>query len=305
MATKAKPNKTKKEQHTPDYYPVQRTIELGVDGGSFSSGTPAVGDMGKLLSIRNRRLYRYGMKYQIKVDLQTRETTASPYSFEVYALSNNWDVQRAFALAKETYDEAYSDEKQKSGVVPGRWRDFRVFHGISGALVLDPMVHVQTTLLPTPENNGEHPVSSVDVNGTDTEFSWTSAGGRLNILNEWANAGRAAQRPTNKSVAAPYDGVNADDLSNSEFSNLQTDGDNPPYNIVTNPNQWVRVGTLRVDATTGLQRLSTGYFDAPCGVFVVVNTSTSGSDMANSIVTVTAKSGDYKGVLAEKMCQEE
>jgi hypothetical protein len=57
--TTKKPKKTvSKKQHSPDYYPIQRNIALGRDGGNLS-GTTTV-DAGKVLSIVNRRLYRYG-----------------------------------------------------------------------------------------------------------------------------------------------------------------------------------------------------------------------------------------------------
>ena len=50
MAQKKKaPAKRTKKQHTPDYYPVQRKIPLGVDG-SLLTGT-CVGHAGNLLSI--------------------------------------------------------------------------------------------------------------------------------------------------------------------------------------------------------------------------------------------------------------
>ena len=112
MASSKKSTKTtrSKKQHTPDYYPVQRKIPLGVFDSSISATT--TGDAGRLLSIANRRLMRYGMNYQIKIDLEPNAAySGGPFAVDVYALSNTWDVQRSFALAKKTHDEAHADEK--------------------------------------------------------------------------------------------------------------------------------------------------------------------------------------------------
>lgn len=289
-----------KKQHTPDYYPVSRQIPVGVFGSAITPGDN-VGDAGKLLSIYNRRLYRYGMRYQIKIDLDVDQGIAVPYEVEVYALNDNWDVQRAFALAKATYDAAYADELTKSGVAPARWRDFRVFHGLASANELDPVRYDGTNLAAVVTNEGEHNISSVDIGGTDTEFSWRAVGGRLGILAEWQHAGRTSADPASKSANAPYDGVNADDMSDIEYDRLQNDGDIPPYSQTSSGDMFVKIGTLRVDPVSGAQRLSTGYFDAPCGLFVLKNTQP--GNLPNGLITMTAKAGDHKGISAQKMCQ--
>lgn len=302
MAKKAPVKKTAtKKQHTPDYYPVMRQIPVGVFGSAITPGDN-VGDAGKLLSIYNRRLYRYGMRYQIKIDLDVPVGIAVPTEIEVYALNDNWDVQRAFALAKETYDAAYADELSKSGVAPARWRDFRVFHGLASATDLDPVRYDGTNLAAVVANEGEHNVSSVDVGGVDTEFSWRATGGRLGIIAEWQHAGRTSADPASKSANAPYDGVNADDLSDIEYDRLQNDGDLPPYSQTSSADMFVKIATLRYEPSpTGLQRLSTGYFDAPCGLFVLKNTQP--GNLQNGAVIMTAKAGDHKGISAQKMCQ--
>lgn len=304
MAKKAPAKKTStKKQHTPDYYPVQREIPLGVFDSAISATT--VGDAGRLLSIANRRLMRYGMNYQIKIDLDPVNTIATAYQVEVFALTNNWDVQRAFALAKATWDEAHADELKASGQgQKARWIDFRVAHDVTGGVDLDPVRYDQQTLAAVVTNDGEHIDSTVDDGGTEKRFSWaiTSGASTLNILEEWSHAGRTAADQNTISTNAPYDGVNSDTMSDIEMNNLGNDGNNPPYSQTSHADLFTKVGTLRYQpGPEGMQRLSTGYFDAPCGLFVLKTTAT--GNLPNGIISMTAKAGDYKGVSAERMCQ--
>ena len=312
MAAKKKMSKTSrsKKQHTPDFYPVQRTIPLSgtiAGNGGLVTGT-MVADAGRLLSNVNRRLYRYGNLYQIKLDLDN-VTAAIDTSFdiEVFALRNNWDVQRAYALAKKVYDEAYEDELKATGSANlARWRDFRVSDGVSGAVDLFPVRRDSASLTRVIDDNGEFVLSAVDDGGTEKFFTWGNASASsIDITNEWTQAGRTAADPAVISTTAPYAGVNSDGMSDIEHQNLGNDGNNPPYDDQAVTDQLYRVATLRYEATPtqglGLQRLSTGYFDAPCGLFVI--RVTSGVNLGSGTISMTVKSGDYKGVHAKGMCQ--
>ena len=303
MATKKSMSKSArkvtKKQHTPDYYPIVKRMALGVDGATLSGNV--VCDTGKLLSISNRRLYRYGMKYEVKVDLDMSLVTADT-SVDVYCLANNWDVQRAFALAKKVYDEAYADERAMSTGQLARWSDFRIQSGVNSATEADPCTFDNATLALSVQNFGEHDFSSVDVGGTEKFFTWGAATSSLiDITNEWIEAGKTSADPAVLSTAAPYAGVNSDQLSDKEQEHLADHGNNPPYNATADSDALVKVATLHFrPAPHGTQRLSTGYFHAPCGL-VILKTN---SSMSNGSVMLEAKSGDYKGVAASKMCQE-
>ena len=143
-----------KKQHTADYYPIQRNIALGLDGGTLI-GTTTV-DAGKVLSIVNRRLYRYGKLYNLKIDLDVDVGVGVDTEVEVYALANIWDIQRAYALAKKTYDEAYADERSLGSGQIARWSDFRIATGVDGANELDPVTFDRDSLALTVKNDGEH-----------------------------------------------------------------------------------------------------------------------------------------------------
>ena len=303
MASQKNTSKTKKtatkKQHTPDYYPVQRSMPLGVNGGTITGTMQS--DAGRVLSQVNRRLYRFGNLYQIKLDLDIPGTSlGTAVDIEVYALRNTWDVQRAFALAKKTYDEAYADERNVSSQ-KARWSDFRVSSGVSGATVLNPMMYDNASLAAGVETAGEFTVSQVDKGGTDTFFTFGSAAANsLDIFDEWVRADRVSTTPATITTTTPYDGVNSDDMSNIEMENLGQNGNQPPYSQSSPSDMLVKVATLRYEpGPDGLQRLSTGYFDAPCGLFVL---KTAGN-IPNGYVHFTAKAGEYKGIAAHSMCQ--
>lgn len=301
MVAKKTPVRKTKKQHTPDYYPVVRETYLGDDVNGAFTGTHA-GDAGQILSIVNRRLYRYGKLYQLKVDLDIPSTFAGEAVVEVYALRNNWDTQRAFALAKSVFDEAYEDELKMGTGNLARWRDFRIASGVTGAGVIDPVKYDNATLAIAVENEGEHALSSVDKAGTETFFTWGNGSATaLSVPGEWSNAGRTASDPNIISTTAPYDGVNSDQLSDIEQEHLGDLGNVPPYSPSSASDLMTKVATLYFRAgAIQMSKLSTGYFNAPCGLFVVkVNTT-----LPNGYLKLSAKSGDYKGVHALSMCQE-
>lgn len=306
MAGKKSTSKSiKKKQHTPDYYPVQRRIPLGTtDAAQGHLGGTTVGDCGKMLSIANRRLYRYGNCYRMKIDLDPSVANTAAFDVEVFALRNTWDVQRAYALAKKVYDEAYADELKNTGSANvARWRDFRVNDGVAGAIDLHPCVYDNATLANTVTDDGEFQLSAVDVGGTEKNFTWGNAGGTtIDIKTEWIQAGRTGADPNVVSTNAPYEGVNSDGMSDIEQGNLGADGNNPPYSQDALSDQLVRVATLRYEpAPDGMQRLSTGFFDAPCGLFVLKTTA--GVNTTNGNYVLTIQGGDYKGVMAHGMSQ--
>jgi len=303
MATKKAPAKGKKrsvtkKQHTPDYYPVDRSIMVGVDGASLNGNV--CHDTGKLLSIVNRRLYRQSKCYQVKLDLDPDVTLAAATEVEVYALRNNWDVQRAVALAKATYDEAHADERKIAGSNVARWNDFRVQNGITN-IFSDPVTYDDSLALAV-DNVGEHSFSTVDDAGTEKFFSCAPAvANTLNIFSEWIESGQVSTSPSTPQTTVPYAGVNSDDHSNIEMANLGQDGNSPPYRVTAQQDNWVKVATLYFrPAPDGMQRLSTGFFDAPLGLIVTKHNSS----QSNGSLKLTVKSGDYKGVHAPSMFQE-
>ena len=90
-----------------------------------------------------------------------------------------------------------------------------------------------------------------------------------------------------------------DDADMADF--LQTRGELPPYNAegVGASAPWVEVAQL--SAATTAQKLSTGFFDAPCG-FVLIVPQFATSDELDTL-SWSVQSGDYKGVHAPSMLE--
>jgi hypothetical protein len=84
---------------------------------------------------------------------------------------------------------------------------------------------------------------------------------------------------------------------------LQTAGNEPPYdaNGVNASSPWVKVAEL--SAATTAQKLSTGFFKAPCG-FVLIAAGANGDEIpVMRHMHLTAKAGVYKGVHAPSMLE--
>lgn len=279
-----------------DYYPVQRQMDLR------SSATEVdyyLLDTGRCLSVQNKRLYRQGKTYVCKVDLEPGHADAQ---YDVYALVDTWYIQKAWQLAKATYDKATADERAvMSKQQLARWEDFRVQAGLSG--------WVSGQLLPAPYSNGM--ASAADTageflrsritlaDGTTTRFfTWAgTAGSDLGILEEYDKSGDTDLAPSTSSANKAYAGTDSD-VTESQMDALADFGNAPPYDATAmNPRVWVRIGRLNAVAAHG--KLSTGYFNAPCGLVVVRPTVASTPIAAQLSLTVQA--GNYKGVKAHNM----
>jgi len=292
------------------YFPVQRKMQL-----AFLGAAPLVtgyGDAGSMLSRTNNRLYRYGKLYELKLDLSAASTAGT--TFEIFALPNTWYIQKAFEHAKMAYDKAYEEEKMLVNPTNiARWRDFRIrmgqyasFGGLAGAdqwayPVTFDVANVRTTN-GTPSLGGDFPDSFVvDADGTTKHFSWgqTSNATQYNVLGEYDLAGNQTRSPATGTGTMPYEGLQADS-SAAEASALQTQGQDPPYNATTFPQEWVKVGELYVGAN-GAQKLSTGFFHAPCGVFIIRTSGSSIGADAGDNISLEVRAGKYKGVSALNM----
>ena len=152
-----------------EYLPVQRKIPIGTAGTSLYG----LVDCGRLLSTSNHRLYRYGKRYNLKIDIDP--SIAATQTIEVWALADTWVVQKAFEEAKRVFDKAYTNERENlSAKAVARWFDFRASIGVTG----DTMYAVRTTD-PNPGTlvlltDGEFDNSIVeDQAGVIRAFSWS------------------------------------------------------------------------------------------------------------------------------------
>lgn len=287
------------------HYPVVRTYPLS-EGAAFSNNARRIIDVGKTLSQANRRLYRYGRYYNVKIDLEADSNT----QFDVFALRDDWAVQKGFQLAFEAYQKATADERaMMSESQIARWEDFRIDDNVPGAVPVGPVLSEtgnETYLIA----QGEHAITSVvDATGVQHTFVWTGTGANVyNILAEYDKAGNAQTTP--QSLVAgnelPYIDLESD-VDGLQANNLEAFGDNPPYDRdgVNAEDPFVKIATL-VSNSPNAQKLSTGFFDAPCGLVMIVQNDTAGSPTPSDIrgrYSLTVKSGDYKGVHAPSMLE--
>jgi hypothetical protein len=286
-----------------EYFPVVRKMEVAFQGGV--SPTFAYGDAGAMLSRVNNRLYRYGKKYDIKFDVSAALPAGT--TIEVFALSNSWYVQKAFEEAKAVFDQAYENEMEninKTNVA--RWRDFRAKLTVNASYSLGeswayPAVRrlspINTVQVITDGNFADSLVE--DSTGTTRHFTWSNAvdATQYGILQQYDLAGNQTRNPNLSTATMPYADLEADS-SAVEGAALQADGQDPPYGATAFPDPFVKVGELTV-GINGQTRLSTGFFHAPCGVFVIRSSSTI-ADIGDNL-TLEVRAGDYKGVSAPNM----
>lgn len=275
------------------HYPVVRKAPI-----SSGSAANTLVDTARHLSVLNRRLYRFGRNYEVKVDI--RNDTGGQIS--VFALRDDWAVQKAFQMAYKEYLENTSDERKKLGSNQvARWEDFRVEDGLTLAVNNSRPVMHQAGGGSSVLNAGEFALSKVvDGGGQERTFTWGAGSStKYGLLEEYDKVANSHDTPDQIVADAPYANIDTD-VDDATHDNLQSDGDAPPYDKTgcnaTTP--WVRVGVL--GQTGGAQKLSTGYFTAPCGLILLAGFSDTGSGYP---VDVEVKSGDYKGVHASSMLE--
>ena len=284
--------KTKKSSGAKRHYPVVRRAELG---STSENQAVRLLDSAAELSKLNRRLYRYARVYPVSIS--TRPGTTGV--IEVYALRDDWAVHQGLQHAYKAYLAATADERanmSKSQIA--RWEDFRCHDGIAGAFnplnakLQDPTFTGGGSRL----TSGEFTLTEVvDASGTTRQFTWgTPSGSEYGILQEYDKAGNAQPTPSSlvSGAAGPYSGLE-DGNDADVYTDLEAVGNEPPYDAtgVNAGTPWVKVGTIGTGAAD--QKLSTGFFNAPCGLVVLVGPA---NDWNSDQITFEVKAGQYKGV---------
>ena len=275
------------------HYPVQKRIVCSLPLPQ-PAGSAFVMRYDKLASNVNHRLYRQSRNYCLKVDIDADLPDGG--IVEVYALQDTWMNMKAYQLAKATFDENSMEELEQLGSSRARWNDFRVDHGFTATEFEAEGFGSAGSARYTA---GEYVLSEVsDAAGTANTFRWVGTGGNtFNIIDEYDATGNTDATPSSVLTAVAYDGL-TDEVDDAQMEHLSDDGNNPPYSNASIENQvFVKVATLHVDST-GTSKLSTGYFNAPCGlVYLNITGGLDGNNIVSKIA-VESKGGDYKGVHA-------
>jgi len=281
------------------HYPVQRVMRVEPDNSQI--GTTYELNVERYLSKSNRRLYRQARTYSVKIDI---DPDASQVMY-VYALADTWTHARALKMAYASYLENGASERRdiKEKNI-ARWEDFRVLSGLNSGHTIPRNFLTPGTV--SPLIAGEFETSLVfDSAGNQRTFDWTGSTtpGSYSILDEYDKAGNFQPSPTTTTGDMPYDDLMADD-SAAMANALQVRGNIPPYRAAGTQAPWVLVGVLQSEksvASSG-SRLSTGYFNAPCGIVAIVADTGAIVPEANRL-SMTVKAGDYKGVHAPSMLE--
>jgi hypothetical protein len=274
-------------------YAVQRHIEVQ----PLTNGSKQYLDVAKALSECNHRLYRQSRVYRCKINHFGDPTDAG--SLDVYVLRDTWMLQKAYQMAKDAYDKNMSEER--ADISPSniaRWQDFRVAlnPASSGYTEVLPVIRSNGTLNMTSLSNGEFANSVVyKEDGTAMDFGFYGASSRWSIVEQYDRTADVDSKPSNTvsgSDINPY-GALDDDNQQAARNDLQERGNAPPYdpNSLDGDKLFRKVGTL--GARGGAQKLSTGFFDAPLGLIIMVPTAMGDTD---DLYELEVQSGDYKGV---------
>ena len=298
MAKKAKGSTTRrKSAKTKKHYPVIRKFNVGSSAGQGQTNTLL--QASDLASKMNHRLYRQGMYYDLKLDLNPNATDV----VHVYCLADSWMNQKAWSLAYQTYlNNSLEEEGRRS-----RWSDFRVKATLASSTGALPLAYnMATNTAPTQFTAGEFVNSQVrSAAGVAKEFTWDSpaASNNFGILAEYSNTFNADADPESIITDLAYVEVNGDEMDADQYEHMQDAGNEPPYNAdgVSDTTPWVHVATL--DASDA-QKLSTGYFRALCGFVCLVGYNKSGTpsdpnDPTAPTLSIEYKAGSYKGLSAE------
>ena len=125
------------------------------------------------------------------------------------------------------------------------------------------------------------------------------------MLEEYDKTGDTDLAPSTISSSNAYAGTDSG-VHELQMDALADRGNSPPYNAEDfNTSIWVKVATLDNSSAGspsvqgGHSRMTTGYFNAPCGL-VVLRPSVPDTSL-DGLISMTVKAGDYKGVAAMNM----
>lgn len=263
-----------------------------------AAGSPAgILDVGQTLSRTNHRLYRQGRNYCQRLTLDPSATT----TYNVFALRDDWMFHNAWKKAYQTFMNNHKEELQQLRDGAARWFDFRINDSITVGVEMQPVRYDINTLgaaTPLKANYGEFEFSHLfaeDGTSRGLNVQLTSPGISYGILHEYDKMGSTDLDPNVPEIQAAYEEID-DDLKSAAVEQLQTEGNAPPYStnsyIAAAP--FVKVAQIGI-AASGAQRLSTGYFNAPCGLIILIPSS--GDISAGAVeLCLEMKPGKYKGV---------
>lgn len=283
------------------YYPVQLSARLS-DFTAASANIRLI-EYDRILGPINRRQYRQSRVPSLKIDVDQGSGLAQA-GVKVYCLRNTWDMHGAYRFAMEQYYNAMKEELDMAAGSRGRWLDFRVQANI-GADLLCPRVEDQPTspagsFTPNRLTTGDFTYSSVyDASGVQKVFvtsDTASSATEWSIFEEWSRKDQVQESPAGASQTMPYRDIQ-EDTDENNYDLMRNIGDAPPYSAVSENDMWMQVAEIG-ETAAGVQKLTTGFFEAPLGIVVLVSAGFTAGQEQNHPLTLTCQKGDYKGIKA-------
>ena len=286
---------TKKSSKGKSYYPVVRGAKLN---SQVNTAVVRRIDVPAELSKLNRRLYRYARSYDVKIDMRH---SAPEGQYVVYALRPDWAMHKGLQMAYQQYVKNTEHERENLGNRQvARWEDYRCDHGLGSHEQAVSLLNT-AALAGVRLDSGEFDLSAVvDASNTQRTFTWGTAGaGEYSILEEYGKVANAQREPVTLEAVAPYVDIDSE-VNETTHDDLQDRGNLPPYdaNGVNHTAPFVQVAVL--GATAGAQKLSTGYFEAPCGIVIIQSAV---PDYSSELFEFEVKSGNYKGVSSHSLLE--
>ena len=259
-------------------------------------------DIGQCLSMINHRLYRQGRMYKVRVSITSPIAVAGA---AVTTLPDSWWARRAYNKMRGIWmSKVEARKKILGGTSVGRWNDFKIGYdnthraAFGSAKLPEEVTDATGSQNALTAGNSQWELSVLNDNeGTATSFCMLGTSTTSGVL----KLVKAYQDITNVFSPDPEEtgsGVNvyADfyaDHNLNEDDSFEDDGEYPPYHETDFPQLEVLQGQLVCTdpSAAGIQRLSTGYFDAPLGLLRI-------GAPTNNELTIEVQGGDYKGVNA-------
>ena len=285
-------------------------------------------EVDKLLSQINTKLYRQGMNYHARISLNSEGTDNNDTEFQVYVLPKDHRTIGALRMARAIYNQAMQDELEIRPEIKSPWTDFKIdLYGPSVSASAEDMfinsayAYAQSYNLGTfvtekvTRISDSYPTSEITSNAGDQKrFSLLDAtdSTHWNIFTEYTNYLQNRADP-DSAVETPAYGDASPVLT--EMAELSDKGDEPPYSwawklrsttgaTVAHRLNLVLAGTISAGPVTEQQLRQFVDVEAPLGL-IFIKTSGNYIDQALPELTLTVKSGNYKGVKADRLYRED
>ena len=272
-------------------YPVERKFAVVIGANSN-----ALVDVSKCLSAVNRRLYRQGKIYTVKIEMIT--PAQDGVGFTMKAIPDTWMVKKAWELA---YEERESQLLQ-SNRPRGRWDDFRVGWDSSLQTGIVPKHADASTDVTIDESNiskAHDATDSVDNGFVMFGTARDTTNNLWGILEQFDLTGNVlSNQPAGQLTTGAYVDIHPDSgLAEAAGDLAALQGDNPPYDAdgiygATDVGSTLLPQMGQASSGNGSARNSYTV-DLPLGLLKIENGNSNGH-----AVLFTVMKGDYKGVKA-------